>query len=328
MLLFIVLGVANSLSCESFGCIPSSAKLSSGTCASSINETVYIQECSNGQVCNLNTSLCEDPEPESIGIRYPGESCKASTDCYSNVCTNKICTGYSAGASCELDEDCNPGLRCSDSVCARVLNEGESGCEDDYDCINSAGCNLIGKTGICTKYLSVSIGSYVSDCSGGSSLLCKSAECYKSNTFATTGVCKPATVSVSELPVACTADLDCVGSDNKFEYTGDCSCGYNNKATAYCSPFNGDMPGLVYYQSWKNALNASEGVCNTVRRFDPGCLEQTGYYKKITQVTWEFYNYPEIQNNDICVESMINYEYYDILSFGSYIGIIFCLYLA
>lgn len=322
MIFFLLFYCANTLQCNTYQCAPKAFTFPNDlSCFNQTNTTVYLQPCPTGKICNLETNLCETkPKPESTP-NYPGEYCLYSSTCLSGSCIRNICEGKSFDQPCNDNEDCNPGLRCHQKICTNTLLSGQSGCVNDYDCANSAGCNISSTTGIgtCLEYLSVSTGSIVSDCSGGQSRLCKTSECAKTGKFGTYGTCKVATQSVDYLPVKCTDNLNCTGTDGKSMYTGICSCGYNANGTAFCNPFNGDLPGVAYYLSWKNALNASVGVCNTLRRFSSECLQKTGFLAKITSTSWNFLFYPQIQNNDPCVEETVNYEYYGEISFAGFL---------
>ena len=313
MLLFFLLSLQASGSvCPSYGCPTTNITFTSATgCTNTTTTSVYLKACPAGQTCNLSTGQCASI-PTVSSLNYPGEKCTYASSCISKNCTQNICVGVPLSGNCTDDTVCSPGLRCLNSQCRPQLAIGQSGCYNDYDCVNSAGCNQTtnGSPGTCYAYLSVSTNSIVSDCSGGVSNLCKTSECYKTATFGSYGVCKLATQSLGSLPVNCTSNANCLGTDGRYEYTGTCTCGYNKNGTSYCMPFNGDLPGLAYYQSWQNALNASASVCNTARRFSSECLNVTGYLNKITKMTWGFLMYPLIQNNDACVQEILNYEFY------------------
>ena len=314
MLFFILAPVLSNATCYPYQCAPSDYTMPKNYCAVSYNGTFFLEPCSSSsEICDLTTGKCKESSPVDPTLNYPGEICDSNSDCSSNVCTSNICIGKSVDESCAHHEDCNPGLRCYQSVCQKQLDITVYGCIDDYDCVNYASCNkTTSYMGTCYSYFSVSIGETVTDCHSGLSYLCSSAECSKIPVFGNYGVCKTATISDYTIPTDCTSNLNCTGSDGTYEYTSECRCGYNNNGTSYCSLFSGDLPSLAYFNMWKNALTASAGTCNTARRFSYDCLERTGYYKKVMMATWDYLYYPEMQNNDDCVMSMINYEGYDI----------------
>lgn len=328
LLIFLLSLHASAMTCQKYGCPSVGVTFASlSACTNQTKSFISLRSCSTGQTCNLSTGNCTTTAT-SVSANYPGEVCTISTDCVSANCTNQICIGKALNAVCTDDGNCNPGLRCLNSKCQSQLNIGQTGCYNDYDCVNSAGCNVTtdGSLGTCLEYLSVSTGLTVTDCSGGVSRLCKSSECYKTASFGSYGVCKLATQSIASLPTNCSSNTDCLGTDGKYTYTGTCTCGYNSNGTAYCNPFNGDLPGQAYYQSWKNAINAS-AVCNTVRRFSTSCLARTGFLNKVTQMTWGFLMYPLIQNNDLCVQEVITSEYYEPISFAAHLVLFLGIYL-
>ena len=329
LVLFLLSQQALSESCNTYSCPPLSFKFNSlSTCAYTNSTKTYLQACPTGQSCDLASGLCVS-SASTAAPNYPGESCSANNECLSRNCTKSICQGVLLNGVCSDNSVCSPGLRCAGNICVLQIPSGKTGCFDDYDCVNSAGCNTTndGSPGTCYDYLSVSTNAIVSDCSGGVSSLCKSSECYKLPVFGNYGTCKIATQSVNNLPVTCSSNLNCVGTDGLHEYTGNCVCGYNSNGTAYCAPFNGDMPGVAYYQSWKNALTASNSVCNTLRRFSINCLQQIDFLNKINYATWGFYYYSQIQNNDKCVEKVLTYEYYGPFSFSGLIAVLSGIYL-
>lgn len=104
--------------------------------------------------------------------------------------------------------------------------------------------------GVCVEYFSVSIGKYVTDCSGSFSYMCSSAFCYKKFEFLPTGVCSVAPISNSTLPLLCNTEEDCISTNvNGHFYTSECVCGYNPYGNQYCTPFIGDLPGVSMISS-------------------------------------------------------------------------------
>lgn len=321
--------IVSSQSCYPYQCAPSDYNMPSTYCAQLYNYTLFfLKPCPNSQTCDLTTGQCEAIPTTSQSLNYPGEPCAKNSDCSSKNCTLDKCIGAAFGAFCTQHENCNPGLRCSESVCTKQIDVTGFGCINDYDCINSASCNTTGSTvaGTCIEYFSVPIGLPVSDCSGGVSYMCKSSECSKTFQFGTIGICKTSTTSIHNTPYVCSSDYNCMGTDGVYQYTSDCVCGFNSNGTSYCTLFNGDLQGQVYYTTWQQALVQSISVCNTARRFTNQCLLLTNYYSKVLTATWNFYYYPQMQNNDACVRGMITYEGYD--DNALLIFVIFSLYLA
>ena len=312
LIIVFFLAIAESSTCYPYQCAPSDYKMPQGFCATSYNGTFFLLPCESTQECDLSTGLCISSPAVAPSLNYPGESCTTNSTCASNNCASGICVGVSIGGTCQADEDCNPALRCNNSTCVKQLDVTESGCIDDNDCINSAMCNSTDGSvaGTCLGYLSVAIGLVVSDCVGGTSYLCKTTECSKIALFNSAGVCKVNTVSLNNLPVACTSYLNCTGSDGTYQTNSDCTCGYNANGTSYCQLFGGDLPAQVYFNVWQTALTASISVCNTARRYTSACLMKTGYYTQVMVATWNYLYYPQMQNNDLCIREMINYQGY------------------
>lgn len=310
--LFLLSFAVDAMKCYPYQCAPSDFKMPKGYCSNSYNQTFFLQPCASTQTCNIYTGLCKNPSPEPATISYPGEPCMTSDDCTSGKCAGNYCLGALLNELCADDEDCNPGMHCLASTCRKQLDVLEQGCINDYDCVNTAMCNSTGGNlaGTCLNYLSVSTGLVVDDCVGGVSHLCKTTECSKMATFGTLGICKASSVSVGALPVACTSYTNCTGYDGSIYTTSFCSCGYNNKGTAYCGLFSGDLPTQTYYSTWQKALVASNNQCNTARRYSDACLKKIGYYSQIMIATWNYYMYAEMQNNDNCVKEIITSQGY------------------
>ena len=56
---------------------------------------------------------CENYIIKTNIIRYPGEDCEENTDCSSNKCENKICSGINLNNKCNSTDQCLKGLFCS-----------------------------------------------------------------------------------------------------------------------------------------------------------------------------------------------------------------------
>lgn len=73
-------------------------------------------------------------------------------------------------------DECNPGLRCYNGRCYNQIETGNSGCSDDFDCKNDAGCDV----GVCKKLFSVKNRDWVSACLGSqTNYMCSSGFCYE-----------------------------------------------------------------------------------------------------------------------------------------------------
>jgi hypothetical protein len=240
---------APDLACPAYTCAASSES----AClyfSPSVN-TNYLSPCSETSFASSycpwnNTSqnkylnvTCADP-PLLQGV-LPGGRCFYSVSCLSGVCVKTTCIGLSLNQPCNDTIECDVGLRCQ-QTCIPLLSIGEHGCLTDYDCEINAGCNLEGKTGICTRLFSLDIGAHV-NCTDttGYSNLCKSATCNQTHT----GYCTYPPSRTETLPILCHSNSDCSGKNvNNETFQSNCSCGFNPTGASYCSPLTGDSPGL------------------------------------------------------------------------------------
>lgn len=316
--LFIILHLSDSIVCNPYQCAPAEFKMPSNFCSVSYNNTFFLAPCDTSHYCEIPTGQCQKIPSNLPQPQYPGEPCTKSSDCTTNSCVQSICKGLSSNSTCLSHEECDPGLRCYKESCQKQLDVTDMNCFNDFDCINSAGCNLPqwSMTGTCTAYFSVPVGQLVSDCIEGVSYLCKSSECKKIGKFGNFGYCKASFISVKPSPVKCTSSNDCKGTDGLIEDLSDCICGYNSAGNAYCEVFSGDLPALEYFETWQKALVQSLGRCNTVRRFEKDCLLAVGKFNEVLRATWKYQYYPLVQNNDQCVKEMITYEAYTFDSMG------------
>jgi hypothetical protein len=324
--------LTSSASCPAYSCAPSSVKKPfTNTCISeSSSSQYYLWECptdSTANYCNTTSGTCEVQTLDK-SLSYVGEPCTATSDCYMSSCLNSVCTGSGLNSSCSAHEQCGLGLRCSSSnyTCQPQIPVGGSGCNTYLDCVNWATCNLTYSSdkGVCIEYYSQNIGTVVTDCVGGYSYMCGTAYCNKKYFFGYTGVCAASPVSYGASPKVCKSDKDCVGHVGGNNVTSDCICGYNSNGNSYCTPFIGDLQGVVMLNSWNKALKKTAG-CNTVRRSSDACMQMVGSFVNVTQSTLGFYNYPLYQGNDECVMIIYNNDYY--LESGSYIQAFLLVFL-
>jgi hypothetical protein len=322
-LLLQIFTLSQSSTCSPYKCAPADYKMPSSYCAVSYNRTFFLSPCNSNQFCDIDSGKCKDSQVKPTLLAYPGEKCLKDLDCVFHICANKTCKGLGVDKTCISHEQCDPGLRCHEDRCQKQLDLTASGCYSEFDCINSAGCNhpVNSLIGTCTAYFSVPIGQIVSDCIAGTSYLCKSAECEPTSLLGNYGKCKVPTASLKNVPVACSDSSECFGSDGVKKVASMCICGYNPTGSSYCQVFKGDLPGLEFFSTWQRSLIASLGVCNTIRRFSEDCLRSINKYSEVLRATWNFYFYPEIQNNDRCVQEMITFEAYEVDDFSVYISI-------
>jgi hypothetical protein len=156
---------------------------------------------------------------------------------------------------CDVGNFCN-----SEGLCEAQLPEGSLGCSSDYDCENSAGCQILNYVNItqnkCVKYYSLK---NLSPNRGYSDFLCSSR--FNNGTH-----CVVAPVS-KKVPTVCTSSEDCISKTGGYE--GHCGCGYNSKGLSYCSLFSGDKSFLnaaKLYEKWFNSETLSKA--HTSGRYD------------------------------------------------------------
>lgn len=111
---------------------------------------VSLRTCNGGQVCdvsplNLAETFCSPYY--TITKFYPGEYCTNSIECYSNTCDNNKCKGQKENEECTGDIDCNPGLYCLNTRCAKAV--ANDVCTEEQKCAancakNGDRCDLIG----------------------------------------------------------------------------------------------------------------------------------------------------------------------------------------
>ena len=108
------------------------------------NQIFYKNVDVNG-TCSLKTQL-------TSLLRYPGEECKADTDCWSpdkdkypgeklvGTCKRGVCQGYGRKQACNETAWCNTGLYCADEgKCLPLLRNGAS-CNKTNQCQNHLLC--------------------------------------------------------------------------------------------------------------------------------------------------------------------------------------------
>lgn len=275
-----------SLKCPAYKCATSSISIANNACGNYTSSTYYLKPCSSTTttpLCNTTSLLCTAASPASILQSYPGEPCTTLSDCKYGTCIRNVCVGQKLTQSCTVHDQCDPGLRCSaGGLCSYQYKVGENGCRDFKDCVNWAGCNATTSSavGVCVQYASVPNGQTVTDCTNGSSNLCITGACVKTGTwFGTIGICKEASISTVNLPLACSKDTDCLGTDGINIQISKCSCGYNGNGQSYCHPFIGDSVGVSLISTWVNALKNS-GNCNTSRRATYECMKVAGYFEE------------------------------------------------
>ncbi|CAG9316760.1 unnamed protein product [Blepharisma stoltei] len=336
VLLFISLSLVlskdlpNNPNCPIYTCKTSGQSFVNSTCIfytqTAKNPTYFINACSSVKApyCTpsvMANSTCEANLPSPPLNAWPGEKCRSSSDCNSlhapRGCVSGICVGSQVNEVCYTNDDCNPGLRCLNQICTPQIPIGQSQCTSDYDCVNSAGCNVADtpQNSVCTPYFSISSHLPVGDCTADNvSYLCNSGLCMDNN-----GVYECMNLlSSKEFPNICQVDGDCYSTRDDFFPNGilygTCYCGYNPTATSYCSIFPGDKPYLqvtAYLKKWIQSSNINS--CNTMRRFDIQCMSDWWekkefnyyYYYLLSADLW-----PLIEGSEKCTQEVYLANWY------------------
>jgi hypothetical protein len=212
---------------------------------------------------------CKATSKPSIGVRYPGESCNADTDCFTadtkyndtilGFCKNSVCTGYSNGDNCKETSWCNVGLFCdADSKCSPVRKENEA-CTKTTDCKN----NLLCYKGLCQNVLYkledlTDVSAYGDDaykyCKFG---IANNGKCDSMNTTDT--------IDLKTGLVSCNPGQKC-NYTTHFEssVTMECSCGYNSQGESFCPKGNNQN-----LDKWTDLYNAR------AKRFNNKCHSES-----------------------------------------------------
>ncbi|CAG9328818.1 unnamed protein product [Blepharisma stoltei] len=342
MLLFLFIGVAafpelslkteanlQSLNCQKYIC-GGTKPMNPNTCIYYGGEAYYLQECTNSPnlycpaVFNLLNQTCTVPPSPTSQTAYPGEYCEDDSWCLYGTCKGGLCYGQEYGSNCQSHGECNKGLRCSNGKCVNQIAVNQTGCVNDYDCVNNAGCDI----NTCREYYSVANGDWVDMCENSQSQICGSGFCVY-------GLCQPAIKNSQKLPQTCYSNSDCVSHELASQgitlYTT-CQCGYGRNALSYCTLFPGDDPFqdlMKIYKKWissKDALN-----CNTARRWSTGCVktmlgdnaaEEFDYYSY--KVTY----FPQVQKVDECALDIIFPAYSAEVSDRNSSGLWICIGMA
>lgn len=295
-----ILQISAALSCNSYRCSPK--PLEEYKCIQYYNATtVYLQECPEGYACPAS-NLAQDAYCQKLGNdtdwAWPGEQCNEEMPCAYGTCEDSICRGKKEGESCKVHDECDPKLRCHGHKCVKQLNQYASGCTDDYDCTNDAGCD----GGICRAYLSTEEASRVNVCNGNFSMICESTMCYSN-------FCLGFIKNDREITASCTSNSDCSSSYYSqdifpIQFYTNCKCGYNPKATAYCDMFPGDSYKYEYLNKLKGFYSlGSNSYCNTVRRNSDSCIRshlEEESYLELMYLKYRSELHPLIHKSDDC----------------------------
>ena len=293
------------------------------TCSTAVNSTLGSSCISNSSyayslsLCSNSSYYCEISGPGQGGlcelsyslpvISYPGEACTANSTCTSGNCNAGMCTGNARGGQCVTNVDCAVGLSCRNQNCTALILSGSSGCNNDYDCINSAGCSFINndEEGDCVDYYSLAEYTEVESCHGNRNKLCYSGLCAA---YQGGYVCLPEVQNSGNSPYMCSTADYCYSQNDTYTGTilkGKCECSIGGNS--YCSLFPGD-PETYDYKNYRNAWINSQQInsCHTERRFEEQCMSQMWDSKKYSYLYYEDYVnlYGKIYNYTDCALQM------------------------
>ena len=312
-----------AITCGKYAC--ASSPLTAGTCISLVNNTYSLATCSDAtkSYCDTTkivggTSLCTLPPTPTFPpvTAYVGQACNTTVTCAYGTCTNQECKGSALGEKCTTSNDCDKGLRCKGGVCLSVLMVGDEGCLLEEDCELKSGCNLLkgSQLGFCVPYFSVQVGGIATDCVNSRSRLCASTYCRTETSWlAKQSYCIGAPQSIAAIPTVCNYTSNCTGISRPWTFPGTCSCGYNPQGNANCALFPGDAPVVAAQATLLTIVQKQNFFsCNTLRRFQPDCLKMvdpTLYTQyRYQRLFVDFY--PQLQNNDNCVQKMYTSYYW------------------
>ena len=233
LLILIPLAVlcANSGECAKYVC---SKEFSTDTaCAKQSFDNgavIKLRKCSDeSKVCDIKE--VEDEEglcsaSYSTPKFFPGEYCRADSECYSLKCHNNTCVGHSLGGSCQEDVECDSGLYCAQGQCVSALGAGKT-CSEEIKCK----ANLVCDAGTC-----VLIGSKKDGEDSSMQGACASF-------FASNGKCKHGPTLIDQGGrTKCPASGQCeynVKDEKGFSLP--CTCGMTENGDSFCEPGRGDV---------------------------------------------------------------------------------------
>lgn len=305
MILLLIIQLGTSQECTPISC-PSSP---TDECLYTLNNEIWVSLCAADYYCNTTsisgTSYCM---PMNFTLRYPGDLCSLDLQCMGGVCSSGTCTGPSLGDLCEESSGCLPGFYCLESKCIGQAKPGAT-CTNDYQCVNSAFCNL----GTCTTYWSLTAGQLTEVPVNGLSMGCKTGAALSTGT---SYICGTADVS-KNLPSKCSQTGQCTSASGIF--SSDCICGNNPNGQAYCPLFPGDPQVQSALTSSAKVLQ-NNYICNTFSRFSLNCFaKNTTVISDFLDFALNFtliYNqiYPKIQDTQDCVNNVLNAEYFQLVN--------------
>lgn len=261
-------------------------------------------------------SYCVSLPQSTMNTSFPGDSCTSNATCVYSNCYKGECQGLISSSQCNDTGQCTPGYRCEYGNCKAQLPLGASNgngnngnCTYDSDCVNNGVCD----NGNCFEYFSKDETHTVGNCENGVSLICKSGLCYN-------GICLSEKMkSKNDITKPCSSDSDCYSDYyNNYPYnmnfTTQCSCGMDAQGSKYCGLFPGDAPMAKYISVFRDWINSNDATyCHSYSRYSLSCVKK--YWSKDKYEKFAYYYYlvnmwRQIQNNEECVQDMVNSQYF------------------
>ena len=324
MFILLLIAFSEADDCPVYKCKKSSQKFDSNTCVyyNEDSSTYYAQKCSSAATsyCNItegaNSTCIPSPAPAK---RYPSEKCTSSSDCYSNVCTKNRCVGAVFASPCSTDYDCNLGLYCSSAgLCAHQLKANEKGCFTDFQCENTAGCNITSESvdgGTCIGYFNISYLENVGTCVNNQSQLCEYGYCVS---YKESNICFGEAIHDIVSPYTCDTKTCRTYKDPNIDdiyLPGICSCGLNPDKVKVCNLFYQDQEGQSYFSLWNDwATGDTVMKCHTnARSIDHiNCMKE--YWSDFVEFMYKYYKFSTYSQHyfaDTCVLEVFLPNYYD-----------------
>lgn len=280
--------------------------------------THYAEKCSSSLApyCNITVGANSTCTLAPQILRFPGEKCALTSDCtLGSTCTNSRCEAKILLSPCTTDLDCNVGLYCnSNFLCVKLIEAMDNGCFNDYQCVNTAGCNVTAvgvNGGTCIGYFNVSDYEYIATCNNNQSQLCSTGYCVN---YEGSNRCFGNAQNNKVYPYNCEDDCRSFSDPNLGDtyLPGLCNCGYNPERVTVCSLFYQDEEAQRFFSLWNDwATGTDIKKCHTLGRNSFECMkEHWGSYEEYTYKYYKVQNYPYHYFADDCVLEVFLPEYY------------------
>jgi len=223
------------------GFLADGSSCAAGQCQ--LSSTCIFADGSTNGVCKASTSQ----EPA-------GGICKTDSDCEYSTCSNGICNGLAAGASCTDDGQCSPPNLCINNACAAPLGSGAAcdasndKCSPNYYCVPATPSG--GTSGTCVAFGSANVGDACTSpeqCPDGSG-------CYMVGETDIVGTC--VIVPSQSTGISCNA-----GNNTGCGQYETCQCNGNNGQNQCLLTTPNNPTG--FRASVLSALNCVTQKCNT-----------------------------------------------------------------